>query len=246
VSQNQAPSLPENAIRNASPTEKDHHMTASSLPPSDDPEDLGRSYGAHLEGHAWELDVGEATGPGEHSSETPAAAAPPLHRIIEALLFIGGPPLTAVRAGEAIRGLNAAQFTQAIDTLNKDYRHQGRPYTIRPQDQGYVLALRPRFRPLVAKLYGGPREARLSPQAIDVLALVAYRQPSTKVEIDSLRGIESGALLRQLVRRGLVAVVQRGESGQREVSYGTTARFLELFGLTSLDDLPQTQDLQML
>jgi segregation and condensation protein B len=175
-----------------------------------------------------------------------SAAPPPLHRIIEALLFVGGPPLTAVRAGETIRGLTPDQFTQAIDALNKDYRRQGRPYAIRPQDQGYILTLRSRFRPLVEKLYGGPREARLSPQAIDVLALVAYRQPATKEELDNLRGIESGALLRQLVRRGLIAVVQRGESAQREVSYGTTARFLELFGLSSLEDLPQTQDLQML
>jgi segregation and condensation protein B len=169
-----------------------------------------------------------------------------LPRIIEALLFIGGPPLTALRAGEAIRGLTPPQFIQAIDALNKDYRRQGRPYTIRTQDQGYVLALRPRFRSLAEKLYGGPREARLSPQAIDVLALVAYRQPATREEVDSLRGLDSGALLRQLVRRGLIAVVQRGESGQREVSYGTTGRFLELFGLSSLEDLPQTQDLQML
>jgi segregation and condensation protein B len=90
------------------------------------------------------------------------------------------------------------------------------------------------------------REARLSTAAIDVLALVAYRQPATKREIDSIRGTESGHLLRQLVRRRLIAIVQRAESNQREVSYGTSDRFLELFGLKSLDDLPQTQDLQKL
>ena len=90
------------------------------------------------------------------------------------------------------------------------------------------------------------REARLSTAAIDVLALVAYRQPATKQEIEAIRGTESGHLLRQLVRRRLIAIVHRGESNQREVSYGTTERFLELFGLKSLDDLPQTQDLQKL
>jgi segregation and condensation protein B len=93
------------------------------------------------------------------------------------------------------------------------------------------------------------REARLSPAAIDVLALVAYRQPATKQEIDSIRGTESGHLLRQLVRRRLIDIVHRTESlleKKREVSYGTTERFLELFGLKSLEDLPQTQDLQKL
>jgi segregation and condensation protein B len=109
------------------------------------------------------------------------------------------------------------------------------------------LALRSRFRTVLDNLAGRhQREARLSPAAIDVLSLVAYRQPATKQEVDNLRGADSGALLRQLVRRGLLAVVQRGDAEQREVSYGTTARFLELFHLRSLDDLPQTQDLQRL
>src|SRR5262245_4586214 len=209
-----------------------------------DADELGRSYAALLEREGWELDV-NATEDASPQTTTPAVP-PPLLRIVEALLFVGGAPLTAVRACEAVRGLTPAQFTQLIDTLNREYRKQGRPYWIQSQGQGHVLALRSRYRPVLEKLYGTNREARLSPAALDVLALVAYRQPATKQEIDSLRGAESGALLRQLVRRGLVAVVSRGEAAQREVCYGTTPRFLELFRLRSLDDLPQTQDLQRL
>ncbi len=216
--------------------------------PTTSADDLGRSFQAMLGEPAWEVDAGEGMTPApvERSAAAGPAAPPPLVRIVEALLFVGGPPLTAVRACEAIRGLTPAQFLQAVDTLNHDYRRQGRPYAIRTQDQGYVLALRPRFRPILEKLYGGAREARLSPPAIDVLALVAYRQPVTKQEVDSLRGADSGALLRQLVRRGLVQVVNRGDAAQREVTYGTTPRFLKLFEISSLDDLPQTQDLQLL
>jgi segregation and condensation protein B len=215
-------------------------------------DNLGRSYETLLEQQTWAVDgdLAPTAEPAADRESHPAAAAPvappPLPRILEALLFVGGPPLTAVRAGEVVRGLTAAQFTQAIDSLNRDYRQQGRPYLIQAQDQGYVLVLRPRYRPVLEKLYGGVREARLSPAAIDVLALVAYRQPATKQEIDSLRGADSGSLLRQLVRRGLIAVVHRGDADQKTVSYGTTARFLELFRLQSLDDLPQTQDLQRL
>jgi segregation and condensation protein B len=192
---------------------------------------------------AWELDA-EVVAASPPVAEEPDAAPPPPLRIIEALLFVGGQPLTAVRACDTIRGLTPAQFEQAIDTLNRDYRRQGRPYAVRPQDQGYVLALRPQYRGVPEKLYGSVREARLSPAAVDVLALVAYRQPATKQEIDSVRGVESGSILRQLVRRGLITVVHRGETAQREVAYGTTPRFLELFGLPSLDDLPRAQDLQ--
>lgn len=190
----------------------------------------------------WEVDAGE----GMTGSDPAAATPPPPVRIVEALLFVGGAPLTAERAAATIRGLTPEQFTLAIDQLNHDYRRQGRPYTIQTQEHGYTLALRPRFRSVVERLYGGVREARLSPAAIDVLSLVAYRQPVTKAEVESIRGAESGGLLRQLVRRGLIAVVQRGESSQREVCYGTTPRFLDWFGLSSLDDLPQTQDLQRL
>ena len=167
-------------------------------------------------------------------------------RIVEALLFVGGEPLTAKRAGEIIRGLSAEQFIEAVDELNRAYRLQKRPYTITAGAEGYILALRATHKDAIAKLYGGQREARLSTAAVDVLALVAYRQPTTKTEIDSLRGADSGGLLRQLVCRGLIRIAQRADGDRREVTYGTTPRFLEWFGLESLDDLPCTQDLQLL
>lgn len=207
-------------------------------------EQLARSYENLLDQPGWHMDQPEQNeaAPRQQSAEAP----PPPLRIIEALLFVGGEPLTAARACDIIRGLTTEQFLQAIDALNRDARRQGRPYLILAQEEGYVLTLRPRFRGVVDKLYGGIREARLSAAAIDVLALLAYRQPATKAEIDALRGAESGPLLRQLVRRGLVAVLQRGEAGRKLVTYGTTPRFLELFGLTTLDDLPRTQDLQQI
>jgi len=209
---------------------------------SDEAEDLARSYVAMLEATPREGDSADATGVPEGNE----AAPPSPLRIVEALLFVGGTPLTAQRVGEIIRGFTPEQFTQSLDTLNRAYRQQNRPYTILAQGEGYSLVLRPRYRGVMEKLYGGQREARLSTAAIDVLALVAYRQPATKAEVDSLRGADSGGLLRQLVRRGLIQVVYRADAAQREVSYGTTPRFLEWFGLQSLDDLPRTQDLQQL
>jgi segregation and condensation protein B len=173
------------------------------------------------------------------------AAPPPLERIIEALLFVGGAPLSIVRACETVRGLTSAQFTEAVAVLNREYREQGRPYRIALRDKGYELVLRPAFRAIRERVSGrgagGAREAKLSQPAQDTLALVAYRQPVTRQEIDSLRGADSLASLRQLVRLGLISV-QSGTGG--ETCYGTTTRFLTLFGLRSLDDLPRTQDLQ--
>jgi segregation and condensation protein B len=173
------------------------------------------------------------------------ASPPPLERILEALLFVGGAPLTAARACETVRGLSPEQFAEGVARLNRDYRAQGRPYRILLREQGYELALRPGFRAVHDRLHGASREARLSQPALDTLALVAYRQPVTRHEVDSLRGADSLALLRQLVRLGLVSV-QRGDPAQKEVTYGTTARFLRLFRLRNLDDLPRMQDLQRL
>jgi segregation and condensation protein B len=197
---------------------------------TEDAAELARAYGDML-ARQQSADAAEENAP------------PPLKRIVEAILFTGGAPLSAVRAAEAVRGLRPAQLAELVDELNRDYRTQGRPYRIQLRDQGYELALQPRYRAVVDRLYGATREARLSPQALDVLSLVAYRQPVTKQEVESLRGAESSGQLRHLVRLGLIAL-QRGEADRREVCYSTTAKFLKLFGLHSLDDLPRTQDLQ--
>ncbi len=196
------------------------------------PDDLGRTY-AEL--------VGDATPVVEPSDD---AIPPPPMRIIEALLFVGGSPLTVARAREILRGLSEAQFDEAITQLNHDYRVQNRPYAIQLHDDGYSLTLKPRHRHVIEKLYGGVREARLSTAAVDVLALVAYRQPVTKAEVDNIRGNDSGTLLRQLVRRGLIQLAPLAGGEPNEVAYSTTPRFLEMFDLRNLDDLPKTHDLQ--
>jgi segregation and condensation protein B len=212
--------------------------------PGESAADLARSFDALMERK------GDADPSAEASAANPptvaaAASPPPLSRIVEALLFIGGVPLAPARACEAVRGLTPERLTEVIDELNRDYRRQGRPYRIHVGGTGYELVLLPRFRAVRERLLGSPREARLSPAALDVLSLVAYRQPATRQEIEALRGADCAGPLRQLVRLGLVAV-QRGDAGRREVSYGTTARFLSLFQLRGLDDLPRTQDLQQM
>jgi segregation and condensation protein B len=179
-----------------------------------------------------------------HSSLLTPELPPSPEQIIEAMLFVGGHPLTAEVACSAVRGLTAERFHAAVDALNRRYREQWRPYTIEARDAGFVLVVRATYRNLRERLFGGIRETRLSQPALDVLSVVAYRQPVGKAEVDAIRGTDSGAVLRQLVRLGMVAVQHRGESGAREVRYGTTPRFLQVFGLSSLDELPRLGDAQ--
>jgi segregation and condensation protein B len=152
--------------------------------------------------------------PGESES---LALPPSPEQLIEAMLFVGGHPLTATVACSAVRGLTPERFQAAVDTLNRRYREQWRPYTVEARDAGFVLVVRPAYRNLRERLFGGPREARLSQPALDVLSVVAYRQPVGKAEIDAIRGTDSGAVLRQLVRLGMIAVQHRAEATVREV-----------------------------
>lgn len=167
------------------------------------------------------------------STPPPAEAPPPVERIVEAMLFVGGPPLTAAAVAGAVRGLTPERVHEAVDALNARYRAQRRPYTVQPRGGGWVLSARPDTAAVRERLHGGPKAARLSQPAVDVLGLVAYRQPVPKAAVDAARGADSAGPLRQLVRLGLVTL--RKDAG----GYATTPRFLELFGLSRVDDLPR-------
>jgi len=223
---------------------------------------LGESFASLVGGQEWQLDGLSPDGEiplAEPVDESPAtvpmaepvedlpppaaeavteATVPPSPlQIIEALLFVGGAPVKPEHVSDVIRGLPADDVREYVDVLNRTYRNQNRPYHVVHRPAGYVMQLRPRYAGLHEKMFGGPREARLNQPALDVLSLVAYRQPIGKSELDTIRGQDSAGVVRQLVRLGLIAVAERA-SGERETLYGTTDRFLEIFSLRSLDDLP--------
>lgn len=165
--------------------------------------------------------------------------------ILEAMLFVGNPasePLAAQRAAELMRGVEPSEIPDLVERLNERYAKSGCPYHIVSEGPGYRMTLRPEFAAVRAKFYGKVREARLSQAAVDVLAIVAYRQPVTAEDVSTARGSPSGSLLTQLVRRRLLWVERPLES-PRTPRYRTTDRFLQLFGLENLDDLPQSEDL---
>jgi segregation and condensation protein B len=169
-------------------------------------------------------------------------------QVIEAALFVGGIALGPKQLASLLRGsLDADAIAALIERMNAAYTEQGRPYEIRFRGGGYQLALRPEYERLRQRVYGaGPREVKLSPDVLEVLALVAYRQPITQKEIEAAGKPNAGNLLRQLLRRDLIRL-DRGAAGQRgmEVRYSTTERFLSVFGLARLEDLPTPDDLEL-
>lgn len=174
----------------------------------------------------------------------PMPFEPDLRTTLEAMLFVGGKPLTVKRLQEVFHGVEHEQIVQTMEELSAIYHRQRRPYEVRRAGAGWQLTLRPRFAGIVQRLEPQGRPVRLSQAAVELLALVAYKQPVTSIEIEAIRGADSAAILRQLRRRNLIQAVGRATSGSRAVQYGTTRRFLRLFGLPSLEDLPRVEELE--
>ncbi len=162
------------------------------------------------------------------------------------MLFVGHPqnePLTSKQVASLMRGVRPAEIDALVRELNRDYEARRCPYRIVAEGAGYRMALQNEFARIRDKFHGKARQARLSQAAIEVLAAVAYNQPITADEVSHLRGTPCGHVLLQLVRRQLLSLAR--VAGQaRKVQYHTTPRFLELFGLASLSDLPRSADLE--
>lgn len=203
----------------------------------------------------------------EDAEDDPVEITP--RSIVEAMLFVGHPqnePLTAKEVAGLMRGVRPAEIDEAVAELNAEYDRTQAPYQVASVGPGYRLELRPQYQPLRNNFYGKVKAARLTQAAVDVLAIVAYNQPISRAQVDQMRGKPSGGVLSQLVRRELLLlerVTQEAApaeesaddaAGKRRKSrkkprktilaqYRTTERFLDLFGLESLSELPQSQEM---
>lgn len=180
-------------------------------------------------------------GNGPVSGTAPAKPA----RIVEACLFVGGQPLSARKLANLLDGNNdPADIEVLIDELNSEYAAQARPYEIRLGDGGYRLTLRSEFEAARNRVFGvGPRDVKLSQDVLEVLALVAYQQPVTHADIESCKP-NSANTLRQLLRRELISLT-RVDQSRNGVEYRTTQRFLQLFGLGQISELPRPEELSL-
>ena len=163
--------------------------------------------------------------------------------ILEAMLFVGNSqnqPLAAGQVASLMRGVRPQEIDDLIQELNVQYAAEGCPYCVASVEAGYVLRLRDEFTTLRENFYGRVKDAKLTQQAVDVLAIVAYKQPIAREAVDRIRGRPCGAVLSQLVRRELLRM-ERSSGQTKTVHYHTTARFLRVFGLENLDELPDSQ-----
>lgn len=166
-------------------------------------------------------------------------------RIVEAVLFASETPLTAAEVARASGELTAADVEQAIGELRQEYEAEERAFQIYPLGDGYQILTRPEYASYLERFDSIGRANRLSRAALETLAIIAYRQPVSRLEVEELRGVNVAGVLRNLQERGLIEVVDRAEGLGRPLLYGTTRRFLDHFGLRSIDDLPRPEGLKI-
>lgn len=165
---------------------------------------------------------------------------------VEAILLSTDRPMSEAKLAEAIglasKGATAA-ITSAIHELNQQYEQTGRSFRAERLAGGWQLLTLQAFGPLLARLHQVKQSTKLSQAAIETLAIVAYRQPIMRAEIEAIRGVASGEMLRSLMERRLVKIVGRAEELGRPMLYGTTGEFLKVFGLANVNDLPEVKGL---
>jgi len=181
-----------------------------------------------------------------------------LSRVIEALLFSAQKPLsiraiaTAIKGAEDPAGAGPNEFSRvreaevaaALEQLKIEYIEQQRSFQLIEKAEGWQLATDPQYAQWVRELFPAPKPARLSAPALETLAIIAYRQPITRADVEVVRGVNIDGVLQTLMERGLVKIGGRAEIPGRPLLYETTQFFLDHFGLRSLEELPNVEELR--
>jgi segregation and condensation protein B len=166
-----------------------------------------------------------------------------VHQIVEAVLFASDAPLTVGEIARADESLDEDQVEQALGLLRAEYDDAGRSFQLVELAEGHQILTRPEFAPYLERFDNVPKPSRLSGPALETLAIVAYRQPIGRLEMEYVRGVGVSGVIRTLQERGLIEVVGRAEGLGRPLLYGTTQHFLEHFGFRSLEALPRPEEL---
>ncbi|NIP26564.1 MAG: SMC-Scp complex subunit ScpB, partial [Phycisphaerae bacterium] len=184
----------------------------------------------------------------EHEENTPiqedtqeeiqlsSEAEPALESVVEAVLFVSDEPLSPNRLSDIV-GTPVKNIRQHIKDLNDKYQANNNAFRIEEIAGGYQILTLSSFNPWLKKLLRVRSDSKLSPASLETLAIIAYKQPVIRADIESIRGVAVGEIVRSLMYKGLVKIVGRAEVLGRPMLYGTTKKFLEVFGLNTLKDL---------
>ena len=168
-----------------------------------------------------------------------------LKLIVESLLFAASEPLTPRQIHAFLPGKDLKEIKDALQDLKTEYEEMKRSFLIKEVAKGYQFRSLRRFRPYISRMLSSI-PSRLSRAALETLAIIAYKQPIIRQEIERLRGVDVGGILRMLLKKGLIRIVGRKSLPGRPIIYGTTGKFLEFFDLKDLSSLPTLKEIEEL
>ena len=166
--------------------------------------------------------------------------------ILEAILFAASEPITVKQFQHAMPGMNARDIKKALTEIRDDYQNLNRSFRLMEIANGYQICTRPEFSEWIRKFYIQQVRVTLSPSALETLAIVAYKQPVTRNEVSTIRGVNSDSVISSLVEKGLVCVSGRKEGAGRSLLFSTTDTFLQQFGLKDPSELPSLEEIEQL
>lgn len=166
-----------------------------------------------------------------------------MESVIEAVLFASDEPVSINKLASVVE-TGSRQVRQYMKDLNKKYRENGISFRIEKIAGGYQMMTLPEYNNWLRKLIKARSDNKLSSAAMETLAIISYKQPIIRADVESIRGVSSGEMIRNLMSKGLVKITGRAEMLGRPMLYGTTKKFLEVFGLNSLKDLPKIEELK--
>ena len=167
-----------------------------------------------------------------------------LQGIVEAILFVSGEPISVDRLQGVVEGVSRTELMSALRALQTDYAAEGRGLQVVEVAGGFQIATRPDCAPWIKRLERAKAGAKLSRSAMETLAIVAYKQPLVRAEIEQIRGVDTAGVLKTLLDRRLIRIVGRKDIPGRPIMYGTTKQFLQAFGLKDLGSLPALRDIK--
>jgi segregation and condensation protein B len=168
-----------------------------------------------------------------------------LKQIIEGLLFVSNEPLTPKKIMEITENASLDRVQRVLDELENEYEELGRAFVLKRVAGGYQFRTRPELSAYILQLKK-KSPTRLSRAALETLAIIAYRQPVMRAEIEKIRGVDVGGIVKTLLEKGLIRGAGRKDLPGRPIIYGTTKKFLETFDLPSLDALPSVEEMESL
>jgi segregation and condensation protein B len=184
----------------------------------------------------------EAEEPKTTDDEIPVLPPAEIKAVLEAVIFASPHPVTPRELGQVLGGVPKEAWRDALSELQADYARDGRGLQLIEVAAGYQITTRPEYNDWIRELVDPQKPTRLSIQALETLAVIAYKQPATLPEIIELRGVKSGGVIKTLLEKRLIKIVGRKEVVGRPILYGTTKEFLLHFGLKDLGELPRIEE----